>query len=47
MKLKNNLFSSATVYGNPETLPITENSEINILNPYGSTKLMAENTRYD
>lgn len=39
--------SSATVYGNPETLPITEDSKINILNPYGSTKLMSENILRD
>lgn len=34
--------SSATVYGNPEKLPITEDCQINILNPYGQTKLMSE-----
>lgn len=35
--------SSATVYGNPETLPITENSETKrAFSPYGNTKKMAE-----
>lgn len=41
--VKNIIFSSsATVYGNPETLPLTENSKINTLNPYGRTKLFGE-----
>ena len=35
--------SSATVYGNPEVLPITENSKVGgTTNPYGTTKLMIE-----
>jgi len=34
--------SSATVYGNPKTLPITESSPLQALNPYGQTKLMGE-----
>jgi len=34
--------SSATVYGQPETLPITENSALSATNPYGTTKLMGE-----
>lgn len=34
--------SSATVYGQPETLPITENSPLQATNPYGQTKLMGE-----
>ena len=35
--------SSATVYGNPETLPITESSETKRpFSPYGNTKKMAE-----
>lgn len=34
--------SSATVYGHPQSLPITENNSINILNPYGQTKHMCE-----
>lgn len=42
-KVKNIIFSSsATVYGNPEKLPISENTSINILNPYGRTKYFAE-----
>ena len=34
--------SSATVYGNPETLPINENFPLSATNPYGYTKLMNE-----
>ena len=35
--------SSATVYGNPEKLPITEDCKVGgTTNPYGSTKLMNE-----
>ena len=34
--------SSATVYGKPETLPITEESSLSTTNPYGTTKLMTE-----
>lgn len=35
--------SSATVYGEPETVPMTENSPvIDATNPYGRTKLMIE-----
>ena len=35
--------SSATVYGNPKTLPINENSETgNTTNPYGTSKLFVE-----
>jgi len=41
---KNFIFSSsATVYGNPETLPITEDCEVGkTINPYGDTKYMIE-----
>lgn len=39
--------SSASVYGNPQSLPITEDNEINILNPYGSSKLISENILRD
>lgn len=35
--------SSATVYGNPEYLPIDEHHSTHPLNPYGRSKLMAEN----
>ncbi len=35
--------SSATVYGNPEFVPITENCEVgNTTNPYGTSKLFTE-----
>ncbi len=34
--------SSATVYGMPETVPITEDFPLSTTNPYGSTKLMIE-----
>ncbi|CQD43383.1 UDP-glucose 4-epimerase GalE [Yersinia mollaretii] len=35
--------SSATVYGNPEFVPLTENSQVGATtNPYGSSKVMVE-----
>ena len=34
--------SSATVYGNPKTLPIKEDFPLQTTNPYGSTKLYIE-----
>lgn len=34
--------SSAAVYGNPQTLPVTESATIAPVSPYGSHKLMAE-----
>ena len=34
--------SSATVYGSPDTLPITEDALLRVTNPYGQTKLMGE-----
>jgi UDP-glucose 4-epimerase len=34
--------SSATVYGDPEVLPITESARKQATNPYGQTKLMIE-----
>ncbi len=34
--------SSATVYGNPHTVPITEDFPLHCTNPYGRTKLMIE-----
>ncbi|HKL86628.1 MAG TPA: UDP-glucose 4-epimerase GalE [Treponemataceae bacterium] len=34
--------SSATVYGTPKTVPITEDFPLSTTNPYGSTKLMLE-----
>ncbi len=36
------LSSSATVYGDPATVPITEDAPLSTTNPYGSTKLFAE-----
>ena len=39
--------SSATVYGNPEKLPIKEDFLLSTTNPYGSTKLMIENILQD
>ena len=34
--------SSATVYGNPKMVPISEDFEVHATNPYGRTKLMIE-----
>ena len=34
--------SSATVYGQPERLPIREDARVEAVNPYGQTKLMGE-----
>ena len=34
--------SSATVYGQPKTVPITEDFPLSATNPYGRTKLMIE-----
>jgi len=34
--------SSATVYGDPETVPINESARTSVTNPYGRTKLMVE-----
>jgi UDP-glucose 4-epimerase len=34
--------SSATVYGDPAQVPITESSSLQVTNPYGRTKLMCE-----
>lgn len=45
---KNIIFSSsATVYGNPEIVPITEESPLSATNPYGRTKLMLEEVLTD
>ena len=35
--------SSATVYGIPDKVPVTEDFPLSAINPYGSTKLMIEN----
>lgn len=46
--VKNLVFSSsATVYGDPETIPITEESALSATNPYGRTKLMLEEILQD
>lgn len=46
--VKNFVFSSsATVYGNPHTCPITENFPLSTTNPYGATKLMIEDILRD
>lgn len=34
--------SSSSVYGDPKKLPMTEDSEMNIVEPYGASKLMSE-----
>lgn len=39
--------SSATVYGEPKSLPIREDFPLSTTNPYGSTKLMIENILRD
>lgn len=39
--------SSATVYGNPKSVPIKEDFPLSTTNPYGSTKLMIENILRD
>ncbi len=42
-EVKNLVFSSsATVYGDPESVPITEESALSATNPYGRTKLFIE-----
>jgi UDP-glucose 4-epimerase len=41
--VKNFLFSSsATVYGDPESVPINESARLSVTNPYGRSKLMVE-----
>ena len=39
--------SSATVYGDPHSVPITEDFPLSATNPYGMTKLMIENILKD
>lgn len=39
--------SSATVYGNPEQVPMLESSRLKVTNPYGRTKLMCEDILRD
>ena len=46
--VKNLIFSSsATVYGDPATLPITEDMPLSATNPYGRSKLMIEDILRD
>ncbi|WP_456387332.1 UDP-glucose 4-epimerase GalE [Desulfolithobacter sp.] len=46
--IKNIVFSSsATVYGDPDTVPIRENFPLSCTNPYGRTKLMIEDILRD
>jgi UDP-glucose 4-epimerase len=47
-KVKRIVFSSsATVYGNPAGVPISEDFPLSTTNPYGATKLMIENILRD
>eukprot|EP01032_Pedospumella_encystans_P012509 gene12509-14469_t len=39
--------SSATVYGDPSQVPITESSKLQVTNPYGRTKLICEDILRD
>ncbi len=39
--------SSATVYGDPQSVPIPEDAPLSATNPYGQTKLMIENILRD
>ena len=39
--------SSATIYGNPHTLPIQEDFPLSAINPYGQSKLIIENFLQD
>lgn len=39
--------SSATVYGNPAKVPVTESSPLSATNPYGQSKLMCEDILRD
>ena len=39
--------SSATVYGDPDQVPINEGSRLQVTNPYGRTKLMCEDILRD
>ena len=39
--------SSATVYGQPKSVPIKEDFELSVTNPYGRTKLMIEDMLRD
>ncbi|HJV86985.1 MAG TPA: UDP-glucose 4-epimerase GalE [Noviherbaspirillum sp.] len=46
--IKRFLFSSsATVYGDPEFVPLTESARLSVTNPYGRSKLMVEQVLAD
>jgi len=46
--VKNLVFSSsATVYGEPKSVPVTEDFPLSVTNPYGRTKLMIEDMLRD
>ena len=46
--VKHFLFSSsATVYGDPESVPIVESARLSVTNPYGRSKLMVEQILQD
>lgn len=46
--VKNVVFSSTcTVYGEPDTLPVTEQTALNPLSPYGRTKIIGEQILQD
>ena len=48
VQCKNIIFSSsATVYGDPHTVPILEDFPLSVTNPYGRTKLMIEEILQD
>ena len=48
VQCKNIIFSSsATVYGDPHTVPILEDFPLSVTNPYGRTKLMTEEILQD
>ena len=48
VQCKNIIFSSsATVYGDPHTVPILEDFPLSVTNPYGRTKLMIEEMLQD
>jgi UDP-glucose 4-epimerase len=38
--------STCAVYGNPSQLPVTEETPPEPINPYGQSKLMAEEVRW-
>ena len=47
-EVKNLVFSSsATIYGEPDYLPIDEEHPINAINPYGESKIIVENILSD